>query len=159
MEKPNGTLQRHLPFDKSFQRDPNRCGDLTKESSYRWFIFALAQNVLTFQILLLWKSLTVLSEAIWGLTKAFKGTRIDAVIWRKKHHTGDLFLSWHQIFWHCASMEKLNCNLRRHLPLEKRNYVLTVIWQRNFKALSSYTGDFFSFSTKQFEILLHTKVF
>ena len=30
MEKPNGTLRRHLPFDESFWRDLNRCSDLTK---------------------------------------------------------------------------------------------------------------------------------
>ena len=78
MEKPNGTLRRHLPVDKSFQRDPNRCGDLTKKSSYRWFIFALATNILTFEILLQWKSCMVRCGAICRLTKAFKGTRIHA---------------------------------------------------------------------------------
>ena len=99
MEKLYGKLRRHLPFDKSFQRHPNWCGDLTKESWYRWFFFALAQNVLTFEILLLWKSRTVLCGAFCRLTKAFKGTQIDAVIWRKKVHKGDLFLLWHKEFW------------------------------------------------------------
>ena len=148
MEKPNGTLGHHFLSDKSFHRDPYRCGDLTKESGYRWFIFPLAQNfwllrflnykkadwycvapfvvgqklskgcgdlmkenlykwiifafsqnVLTFKILLLWITWTVRCGAICHLTKAFKGTQIDAVIWRKKVHTCDLFLLWHKMFW------------------------------------------------------------
>ena len=68
----NGIVRHHLPFDLSFHRDPNRCGDLTKENSFRWSIFASAQNVLTFEILLLWKSGMVCCGAICRLRKSFQ---------------------------------------------------------------------------------------
>ena len=48
IKKPNCIVRRHLPFDKSFWRDPNRCGDLTKVKGYRWFIFALSNKYFDF---------------------------------------------------------------------------------------------------------------
>ena len=67
-----------------------------QSTTFAYFKGARTREMLS--SLLLCKSRTVRCGTIYRLTKAFGGTWIDAVIWQKKVHTGDLFLLWQQIF-------------------------------------------------------------